>query len=278
MPYDGENLQWENRRIHTANVVLGEALYKPGGLCGPRVQRDVQLVTIQSGDCAVTVDKVTHVLTAGTVYRFLPGGHELFQFSTERQTHHSWCSIKPEFIPTEFKNWLRRAPFSAPCSELFRVLMSEVLKLREPRHRVSAMRIEQLALSLLSEFLVSSRKSEDQFGTSAPVRAFLHHVEDHFGEEQCLQDAHRAAGISRNALIYRFEKELHTTPAQYLWRYRVERGAAMLGETGHTAAEIAYSCGFKNPFHFSRRLKQQLGVSPKQFRSRVWSHDAPPAG
>jgi AraC-like DNA-binding protein len=270
VPYDGENVQWENRRIHTANVVFGEALYEPGGLCGPRVQRDFQLVTVQSGDCAVTIDQTIRRLRAGAIYKFLPGGHECFHFSTDKPTHHFWCSVRPGFLPGDFRNRLRRAPFSVPCSELSRVLMSAVLKLRAPRSREASVLIEQLALSVLAEFLNCSRQFEAEPGTDAPVRAFLHYVEDHFSEEDCLQAAHKAAGISRNALISRFRQELHTTPARYLWRYRVERGAAMLGETGHTAAEIAYSCGFKNPFHFSRLIKQQLGASPKHLRSQVW--------
>jgi transcriptional regulator GlxA family with amidase domain len=64
---------------------------------------------------------------------------------------------------------------------------------------------------------------------------------------------------------------MNTTPARYLWQFRIERGAAMLGETGHTVAEIAYRCGFQNPFHFSRLVKQHFGQSPKEIRRHAWS-------
>ncbi len=257
--------------MHTGNVVFGEVLYEPGGVCGPRVQRDFEVVVLHSGACEVSVDNRVHALTPGTVYLFLPGGHEHFRFSADNETHHSYCSIRPGFMPRAFRQSLRRAPFSVPCSEVFRLLLAAVFKLRTPRHRAASNLIEQLGLVLFAEFLSASHEMDECTGGDPAVRAFVRHVEDHFGEENCLQAAHEAAGISRNAMIYKFRRELQTTPARFLWRFRIERGAAMLGETGHTTAETAYRCGFKNPFHFSRSVKQHFGQSPRELRRQAWS-------
>jgi AraC-like DNA-binding protein len=260
--------------MHTANVVFGEVLYKPGGVCGPRVQRDFELVILHSGECEVSVGRTTQVLRAGTVYLFRPGSHEHFRFSPDKETHHSYCSIRPGFMPKSFQQLLGRAPFSAPCSEVFRLLLAAVSKLRAPRHSAAGRLVEQLGLCLFAEYLNACGRSDSETGGDPAVCAFMHHVEDHFGEENCLQAAHEAAGISRNAMIYKFRQEMHTTPARYLWRFRTERGAAMLFETGHTTAEIAYSCGFNNPFHFSRLIKQHFGRPPKDLRRQAWSNGA----
>ena len=274
MAYDGTRLRWANRRLHTANLVFGEVLYEPGGDCGPRVQRDFELVILHSGECEVSLGRGTQVLRMGTVYLFLPGGHEHFRFSSSTETHHSYCSIHPGFMPSDFQQRLRCAPRSAPCSEVFRLLLTAVFKLRAPRHGATSRLLEQLGLCLFAEYLDACCQVDSETGCDAAVRAFLHHVEDHFGEENCLQAAHQAAGISRNAIIYKFRKEMQTTPARYLWRFRAERGAAMLCETGHTTAEIAYSCGFNNPFHFSRSIKQHFGRSPRDLRYQAWSSAA----
>jgi AraC family transcriptional regulator of arabinose operon len=270
--YDGNRLRWANRRTHTAKVVFGEVLYEPGGVCGPRVQRDFQLVLLHSGECQVSLNEAAHLdLKVGTLYLFLPGGREHFSFSADKETHHSWCAIRPGFMPEEFQPRLRQAPASAPCSEVFRLLLAAAFKLRTPRHRATACLVEQLGLCAFAEYLNASRLTGLETGQDPAVRAFLNHVDDHFAEEDCLHSAHLAAGISRNAMIYKFRKEMRETPARYLWRLRIERGAAMLGETGHTTAEIAYRCGFKNPFHFSRSVKQHFGCSPKDLRHRAWS-------
>jgi transcriptional regulator GlxA family with amidase domain len=75
-------------------------------------------------------------------------------------------------------------------------------------------------------------------------------------------------------MIGKFRAKMGTTPARYLWRFRTERGAAMLGETGLTIAEIADRCGFKSPFHFSRIIKQHFGQSPKSLRRQAWTPEA----
>jgi AraC-like DNA-binding protein len=157
---------------------------------------------------------------------------------------------------------------------VFRLLLEAVFKLRTPRHTATGTLIEQLGLCVFAEFLNASLPNDAESGRDPAVRAFLHHVEDHFGHEKCLQGAHAAAGISRNALIYKFREEMGTTPGRYLWRFRTERAAAMLVETGHTTAEIAYRCGFRNPFHFSRLARQRYGQSPRGLRRQAWSNGA----
>jgi AraC-like DNA-binding protein len=271
MPYDGTHFEWANRRIHTAEVIFGEVLYKLGGFCGPRLQRDFQLVILHSGDCCVTVDRRERRLAPGFVYLFLPGHKEYFQFSSVRETHHSWCSISPPFLPVDLKRDLARAPFAVPSSDLFRSLWTAAFKVRPSRSRFTTSLINQLGLCLAAEFLDLTSGPQTQAHGDYAVRAFLGYVQDHFGEENCLSAAHKAAGISRNALTYKLRKEFHTTPARYLWKFRTERGTSMLVETGHTIAEIASQCGFKSPFHFSRSVKSHTGTSPREIRQRTWS-------
>jgi AraC-like DNA-binding protein len=269
VPYDGTNIRWENRRIHTDNVVFGEVLYRAKGACGPRIQRDFELVTLHSGECQATVEGVSRDLAIGKVYLFLPGRREHFQFAVERETHQSWCAVRAEFMPKSVQSVLRGAAFSASCSELFHVLQAAAFKLRGPLQdsSTSAM-IDQLGICLFTEFLHTSREPNPAFGDPA-VASFLNYIESHFGEENCLESAREAANISRNALIYKFRNALKSTPANYLWNYRVERGIAMLKETGHSIAEIAYQCGFSNPFHFSRKVKEKLGSSPRDIRRKA---------
>lgn len=50
----------------------------------------------------------------------------------------------------------------------------------------------------------------------------------------------------------------------------------MLTETGHTVGEIAYACGFRDPFHFSRLVKGLQGVSPQNLRRQIWATDPQP--
>lgn len=77
--------------------------------------------------------------------------------------------------------------------------------------------------------------------------------------------------ISGNTLISQFQKRHHASPSRFLWKLRTERGIAMLRETGLSVAEIAYQCGFQNPFHFSRLVKQLQGIPPRDVRKQAWN-------
>jgi AraC family L-rhamnose operon regulatory protein RhaS len=95
-------------------------------------------------------------------------------------------------------------------------------------------------------------------------------MDDHFADPQCLTNAQQIAGCCRNLLIRNFTGQTGLTPARYLWKLRTEKGIAMLAKAGLTNTEIAEKCGFKNPFHFSRLVKQHQGISPREVRRRAW--------
>ena len=274
MNYDGAKLIWSNRRVHTRGVVIGEVRYEPGGFCGPRLQRDYELVVIHSGEGEVRVDGVTRHLSVGQVFLFLPGCREYYRFARERETHHSYCSMSPALMTPRLKDLLGRAPKAVPQSDVFRLILAAAFRLRTLHGVVASQLVHQVGLCLFHDYLHTSREAERRSNTDPAVRTFLDHLQDHFAEEACLAEAHKAAGVSRNALIYKFSAQLESTPARYLWQYRTERGIAMLAETGHTIAEIAFRCGFKSPFHFSRLVKTHSGRSPRALRSAVWAKEA----
>ncbi|MDD4869685.1 MAG: AraC family transcriptional regulator [Kiritimatiellae bacterium] len=269
--YDGVNILWDNRRIRTPNVTFGEVRYKPGGFVGPRIQRNYQLVILHSGSCQVTVDESQHNLTPGWVSLYTPKHREYFLFSMDAETHHTWCHLNPNFTPPGLKRQLVKAPFSIPCSDAFKHLHAAAFKLRPPIKQNAGNLIDQLGLSLFFEYLIMAQEQSSHSRHDAAVNNAIRHMEEHFGDKDCLQSAQKISGVSQNALIYKFNEELNTTPARYLWKLRTEQGVAMLGETGLSIAEIAYRCGFKNPYHFSRLVKTLQGSSPRKVRRHAWS-------
>jgi AraC-like DNA-binding protein len=268
--YDGTKVQWEDRHSCTDDVVIGRVLYEVGGSCGPRTQRDYQLVVMHSGDATVTVDKTKHSLAAGHVYLLTPGHREYFTFSRDRGTHHSWCSVNPGRMPDDMAQSLQKAPRDVPCSEIMDRLLSVVFDIDPASGHCAAALIESFAITLFHEYLhVADTRSQSPRNDPVIARA-ISYMEWHFADEDCLAGCHAHAGISRNVLTKRFGELLQVTPAKYLWRLRTEKGIAMLYDTGLTISEIAYRCGFKNPYHFSRKVKELHGQSPRDMRRSHW--------
>lgn len=65
--------------------------------------------------------------------------------------------------------------------------------------------------------------------------------------EPSLEEAARAANLSRFHFIRVFKREMGQTPWEYLTAMRVERACLLLKQAGCSIADIAQECGFGNP-------------------------------
>jgi AraC-like DNA-binding protein len=74
-------------------------------------------------------------------------------------------------------------------------------------------------------------------------------------------------GMSYDGFRKRFAKEARVSPARYHTMRRIDRACELLLNEYLTSKEIAHHLGFSDEYHFSRRFKQIVGVSPSGFRS-----------
>ena len=75
-------------------------------------------------------------------------------------------------------------------------------------------------------------------------------------------------GLSRR-YIHRLFASAGTTFTQELYTVRLDRAQRLLADKRFSdinIAEIAWSCGFSEPSHFTRRFRDRFGVPPTTFR------------
>jgi AraC-like DNA-binding protein len=85
-------------------------------------------------------------------------------------------------------------------------------------------------------------------------------------------DANRIAlqtGMSYETFRKRFVKLAGTTPGNYRVRKRIDRACDLLHRPEATVRSVAEACGFCDEFHFSKRFKQLVGLSPTEFRRQL---------
>ncbi len=251
-------------------IVFGDVWYDPGGECGPRVQPDYQLVIVHLGEANVTVDRERTLIAPGSVALMLPGRQEHFRFSREHRTHHTWCSVHPSLVSASLRKRLANLPDAQPQSQPFELLMKAAFSIRTWRRQEGQDMLRLLGLTVLEEYLRMAKAGTDETARESPCERARRYLEEHCGEEDCLHAAAQKAGVTPQHLIRLFRQHHQLTPGRYLWRTRVEQGASLLTATGLTVSEIADRCGFKNPFHFSRLLRQMQGQSPRQLRQKAW--------
>jgi AraC-like DNA-binding protein len=72
--------------------------------------------------------------------------------------------------------------------------------------------------------------------------------------------------ISRSAFAEKFSRLLGESPHRYLARLRLNIASQRLRTTDDKISVIAASAGYKSLPAFSKAFKQELGVSPVEFR------------
>lgn len=77
------------------------------------------------------------------------------------------------------------------------------------------------------------------------------------------------AGYSRYHFVRVFRDVYGETPGHYLSRRRIERAQELLRSANLTVTEICFLVGFASLGTFCRRFKQQLGITPTEFRRQA---------
>ena len=265
------NLSHMNRSRSTRRVTFGDVLYQPGGICGPRVQLDFQLVVIYAGEARIQVQETERYVPSQHATLLLPQHRELFRFAPTCATHHSWCAITPLAVPEDLQQQLRHLPACVPLSKRMYDLIELGLAVPAGDLPSADALVESISLALLQAFVFDAGYAEGVGGLPNAVRQAQQYIDAHLGEPLNLARIAQAAHVSPQHLTRLFRRHLHTTPMRYLWQQRTQHGVELLRATGLSVAEIAARVGFQSPFHFSRLVQQRYGYAPRQLRIQIWS-------
>ncbi|MDB5078783.1 MAG: AraC family transcriptional regulator [Chloroflexi bacterium] len=263
--------EFDDRDLWPVLAGVGEIVYPPGGSFGPRLQNNVQLVMLHTGEMTVWIDGVKFFSPAGTVCLLLPGHQERFAFAQERETHHSWLHASMPDLPDAWRKRLVQLPWSLPLSPLMNSLISQSLQLSHSFRPTAPEMLKALAAQMLWLYI---GEGEGPIHTTQPplISQALQFIQARLGESLTLEQIANTVGVSPAHLIRLFQKHLGMTVMAFVWEQRVKLGIELLSNTGLGVAVIAERCGFQNSFHFSRRIRLATGFSPLEVRSRLWGH------
>lgn len=92
-------------------------------------------------------------------------------------------------------------------------------------------------------------------------------IEAHIGSPFKISEIAALAGTSERTLRRRFREYFGHTIAQDIRRRRMRRAARLLAQPEWNTAEVGYQLGIQDPAQFTRMFKEELGVTPSQFRN-----------
>ena len=98
------------------------------------------------------------------------------------------------------------------------------------------------------------------------VRRIREYIDDNIDQRITLDALAKLANLSVSYFVRAFKQSMGLTPHDYLMRRRVQLTIQLLSQTDMPLSEIAHAAGFFDQSHCSRRFRQYVGMSPRDYR------------
>ena len=133
-------------------------------------------------------------------------------------------------------------------------------------------------MALLGRAFTSYRSLSNGYIDS--IQKAVSFMEEHFAEQITLGEIRRQVNMNLCYFCEVFQREIGTSPWNYLLRLRLDRVKGMLTDSDRPIAEIANICGFCDQSYMTRLFKKYEAVTPRQFRNAykgLWEQPIAPA-
>lgn len=126
--------------------------------------------------------------------------------------------------------------------------------------------VSQTMRHLLSGIGIGAGKSAQDKKRESYLEHAVRYMAEHVADSVKLPDLARHTGLSRQHLIYLFNRETGQPPIEYFLRMKMQRAAQLLDLTDLTVKQVGHAVGLSDPYYFSRLFKRMMGHSPSQYR------------
>lgn len=247
---------------------FGEAIYPAGGTYGPLKDRYVTLLIIHEGKARVICDDDETILEARSCGFFRNDRHLYIEYGEgHASTRVSWCEGHAGDLSEPVAMRLRSLPPCISLSQRIETVQRLGVELGVGSSSNLNLLRNSLGESIFLAYFHDAQLSElERLTPHSVLRARLY-IDENYEKEITVARLAALVGVTPQHLVSSFRTHIGITPVRYLWQVRAHRGHFLLLQTGLTIADIAYQCGYKNPFHFSRQISEQFGMSPREVRA-----------
>lgn len=104
------------------------------------------------------------------------------------------------------------------------------------------------------------------------VESMARYINEHALEAISADEVARAAGLHPNYAMALFKRTVGMTIKQSIIRQRMDTAQSMLIGSDVSISQTAFDCGFGSISSFYAAFEKRFGVSPKQFRKSIRTH------
>ena len=101
------------------------------------------------------------------------------------------------------------------------------------------------------------------------LQSIIDSIEQHLEEPEFdLEQLSSDLNMSKSTLYRKIKSMTGLTPLDFIHNIKMKRACMMLRNQQMNISEVAYAVGFSNPKYFSKRFKDEFGITPSEFQQR----------
>lgn len=114
--------------------------------------------------------------------------------------------------------------------------------------------------------IIEESKDKKEDIRNYAIRRAINYIREHYSENISLDMLAARLEITPEYLSTLFNKEVGINFSTFIKRFRISQAKRLLKGTDHKIYEIALEVGYNDPKYFNRVFKEEIGVSPGEFR------------
>lgn len=130
--------------------------------------------------------------------------------------------------------------------------------------------LSALHRKMILDYTQRMNKIKNSNVLSKNIAVCVNYIYDHLHERLTLKELSSQIGISESYLSKTFKKEMGVPIGKYILIKKVEAARNMIDYSNRSLAEISNVLGFTSQSHFSAVFKQFEGVTPGQYKIKVF--------
>ena len=130
--------------------------------------------------------------------------------------------------------------------------------------------VKLLQYDFLSSTPVASTPMQQRFENEL-LNEIIIYINENIYESFTIEEICHKFSISRSSLQTLFKNNLSIAPKQYISDLKLNKSKLLIKESMYTISEISSKLGFSSIHYFSRKFKQQFGITPTDYAKTIYN-------
>jgi len=219
-----------------------------------------EILAVTDGRMHVEVDGHPYELGAGEALMFFP--NQIHSMYTEGHSRHVLCLFSPNLVSA----YNEKVASKIPDDNRFRPEAFYLERLGRLAEDSPLLEIKGLLYSLCAAFDREASYHSDEGTSRMLLYSIFRFIEENYDQSCTLAALAQSTGYDYAYLSRYFKKSVGISYNTCVNQYRVSRACYLLQNCERTILDISNECGFNSLRSLNRNFKEQLGVSPAEYR------------